>query len=410
MDTQEASGEEGELGGGNYDVLRGRLERHGRELAQAVEALNTQRQEVFGGSALEVIANERVRTENNCVPRDIVSIGEFLFFGYNVFIGLKSETSISDVFALHQFAALDEGGFNCSPVDISSANAFLSGDAFGKDFSTTYRYARDTKLLQLVKNDEHLLAVFQIGASHQDIKVFKWNIGGDGQLRYVDDRGLADYELPPAYDFEWTTLGRSDQVNGKHPHFNVCDLLFVDNTGGSITIKLENNTSVGEGVYDESVDEVNQTLDDARWAYARLGTLILLRVIPYRETQERFLVINTRTHEVTRIDSIGEACLQLPEDQGIIFPNGFYLQTGSYKTFEGDSSDLQFEKVIRSPNGEDILYIFHRRSDGHYSLFPYNLIRKEVQAPIHCHGYSRIHCLKNFSNAKISSPHYSTGL
>ncbi|MBL4634354.1 MAG: DNA repair ATPase, partial [Kofleriaceae bacterium] len=388
MDTREASAEDGELEGGNYEVLRGRLESHGRSLAKAVEALNARRQEVFGGSALEVIANERVRTENNCVPRDIVSIGEFLFFGYNVFIGLKSETSITDVFGLHHFAALDEGGFDCSPVDISSANGFLTADAFDKDFSTTYRYARDTKLLQLVKNDEHLLAVFQIGNSHQDIKVFKWNIGGDGQLRYVDDRGLADYELPPAYDFEWTSLGRDDQVNGKYPHFNVCDLLFVDNTGGSITIKLENNTSVGEGVYDARVEEANQTLDDARWAYARLGTLILLRVIPYRETQERFLVINTRTHEVTRIDSIGEACLQLPEDQGIIFPNGFYLQTGSYKTFEGDSSDLQFEKVIRSPNGEDILYIFHRRSDGHYSLFPYNLIRKEVQAPIHCHGYS----------------------
>ncbi|MCA8922226.1 MAG: DNA repair ATPase, partial [Planctomycetes bacterium] len=40
----------------------------------------------------------------------------------------------------------------------------------------------------------------------------------------------------------------------------------------------------------------------------------------------------------------------------------------------------------KSPNGEDVLYVFHRRDEGSYVLLPYNLIRKEVQTPIHCHG------------------------
>ena len=44
--------------------------------------------------------------------------------------------------------------------------------------------------------------------------------------------------------------------------------------------------------------------------------------------------------------------------------------------------------MVKSPNGEDVLYVFHRRRDGHYALHPYNLIRKEVPTPIPCHGYS----------------------
>ena len=43
--------------------------------------------------------------------------------------------------------------------------------------------------------------------------------------------------------------------------------------------------------------------------------------------------------------------------------------------------------MLRSPNGEDV-HVFHRARDGHYVLFAYNLIRKEVQTPIHCHGYA----------------------
>src|SRR5690606_8638173 len=45
-------------------------------------------------------------------------------------------------------------------------------------------------------------------------------------------------------------------------------------------------------------------------------------------------------------------------------------------------------RKIASPNGEDALYVYHRRSDGVDVLLSYNLIRKEVQSPIHCHCYS----------------------
>jgi hypothetical protein len=89
-----------------------------------------------------------------------------------------------------------------------------------------------------------------------------------------------------------------------------------------------------------------------------------------------------------RIDAIGLSCLQLPEDQGIIFPGGYYLRTGDYKVFDEDAQSLVFRRQFRAPNGEDVLYVYDRVEDGFYMLLPYNLIRKEIQNPISCHGYS----------------------
>ena len=52
------------------------------------------------------------------------------------------------------------------------------------------------------------------------------------------------------------------------------------------------------------------------------------------------------------------------------------------------NDDLVFESVIRSPNGEDVLYVYHAADQGEYLLLPYNLIRKEIASPLQCHGYS----------------------
>src|SRR5690349_6582482 len=76
------------LEGGSYDVIRQRLLDHCSALAKKTEGLNQRRTEVFGGSALSLIATERIRTENNCVPRDIKQVRGEMALGYNVFVGL----------------------------------------------------------------------------------------------------------------------------------------------------------------------------------------------------------------------------------------------------------------------------------------------------------------------------------
>ncbi|MNF34010.1 ATPase involved in DNA repair [compost metagenome] len=133
-----------------------------------------------------------------------------------------------------------------------------------------------------------------------------------------------------------------------------------------------------------------QSLDDAQIEFARLGSLILLKVLPYREEQWRYLVFNCLTRRVERIDAIGLACVQLPEDHGIVFPGGYYLQSGESRTFEQPMAGMRFKRALRSPNGEDVLYVFYQPEEGRSALFTYNLIERQLHSPIFGHGYARL--------------------
>ena len=372
--------------GGAYEIIRKRLLEQGQTLEARVRELNAARLEEFGTSDMSVIARVRVRTENNCIPRDIVQVGDYLLFGYNVFIGLKKETRTEDVFSL--FSARKTGdGYEMDEVPL--AGTFLSEQGFVNDFDELYRYYKHTRLIKLSINNGKLLAGFQIGERLDDVRVFRWSMSPDGkQVNYIDNRGERDIELPPAYDFEWITAARENAVHGRHPHLNILDTVFVETIGGDLTIKVENNTEDGLGIYREPVEDKTQSLDDADVAYAAVGSLILLKIRPYREESWRYLIFNRMTQQVTRMDQLGYSCVQLPENHGIIFPGGYYLQSGEYKTFDEDTQAFRFKRMIRSPNGEDVLFIFYEPADGVVGLFAYNLIQKALQNPIFGNGYA----------------------
>lgn len=372
--------------GGAYEIIKKRLLEQGHQLDLKVRDLNQSRLSEFGSSDMSVMARVRVRTENNCIARDIVQVGEHLLFGYNVFIGLKKETKIEDVFALFDVRE-NESGFDMEPVAMDQT--FLSESGFVNDFEELYRYYKHTKLVELTVKNGKLLAGFQIGERLEDLRVFRWSVSADGnEIKYIDNRGERDIQLPEAYDFEWIETTRDDTVHGRHPHINVLDTVFVETVGGDLTIKIEDNTEDGLGLYREPVEDKTQSLDDAEVHYAAVGNLILLKILPYREEIWRYLIFNTMTQEVLRVDALGQSCVQLPEDHGIIFPGGYYLQTGEYKAFDEESQGLKFKRKIRSPNGEDVLYVFYEPEEGIVGLFAYNLIEKDLQNPIYGHGYA----------------------
>lgn len=374
---------------GSYELLKKRLAAQGETLLGKARRLNDARLAEFGHSEQSLVLRTRARTENNCVARDIVRIGDRLLFGYNVFIGLRKETAVEDVFALYRLAE-QAGAEELEALPL--AGSFLEDPRFVSDFRELYAYYKQASLLQLRVTQDKLLAAFQIGQQLHDLRVFRWNIERNGEIRYLDNRGERDIALPPSHDFEWTPTTREDQVGGRHPHVNILDTVFVETVGGDLTVKIENNTESGLGIYSEPVEDKNQSLADAEIAWARLGLLILLRVRPYREQTVRYLVFNTRTRQVERIDAIGVSCVQLPEDHGIIFPGGYYLQSGEYKRFDLPQriiDTLRFKRMLRSPNGEDVLYVFYQPGSGHYALFTYNLIEKTLTAPILGNGYAR---------------------
>ncbi|MEU8117998.1 DNA repair ATPase [Spirillospora sp. NPDC049024] len=372
---------------GTYEVLRARLAGHAGELARRAEALNARRLEVFGGSDLRLAGTERIRTAHNSVPRDVVALGGVMLFGCNAFLGLKPETTVVDVFSLHRFTRGEEG-VRFVQTGPEAVPGLLDDPRFLRDFADMYRYYRQARLLQLRLVEGRLLAVFQTGPRLSDLRVLRWRTAPDGGVAYEDNQGERDHAFPPAHDVDWVETTRDDHVAGRHPHISIEGEVFVETIGGTLTVKIEDNTGTGEGIYSEPVDEPLQSLADADVLHARVGALVLLRIRPYNESAWRHLVFNVRTKEVVRLDGIAQACRRLPDDHGIIFPGGYHLDTGAAKTFDTDVPGLEYERVVRSPNGEDVLYVFHSREDGRSLLLPYNVIRKQVATPITCHGYS----------------------
>lgn len=371
-----------------YEIIRSRLNTHAADLKSRLDQLNEARRNVFGSIETKLLATERISTNNNCVPRDIVAIGTRVLFGYNVQMGLRAETNVEDVLAVY---SLKDGTFHSEGIDLLADPTFLA------DFRQLYKYYRKTTFSKFFVRGTYLYLVFQVGKSSSDIKAFKWLIDGD-ELKYVDSRSDHEVRYPSQHDFEWKRTHRDLHRHGAHPHISIEERIFVETVGGDLTIKVEDNTELGEGIYAELVEDPDQTLDDAEIFYAIVGDLILLKMRPYQEEQFRYLVYSEKLKEVKRLDAIANACVFLPEGHGLIFSNGYYLQTGEHKTFDsfGPSADtgtsspsLQYERRIASPNGEDYLYVFHNCDSGAYVLLSYNVIEQRVATPIVCHGFSQ---------------------
>ncbi|WP_031507542.1 DNA repair ATPase [Streptomyces megasporus] len=408
--------EETRLDESTHEVLRSRMAASAADLAARARSLNDRRVAAFGGAELELAGPAVLRTEHPRVPRDIIAVegaaegaaegaveggaegavGKVLLLGANPPAGHGRPTGVDDVFTLYRPTGGDgDGPPRFEPVGPDAVPGLLDDPRLHRDVEELYRYYRQARLLRLRRTGPLLLAVFRTGERLTDIRVLRWRVAPDGGVAYLDDKGERDHTAPPAHSASgvtWTPAEREDHVPGRRPHVAVAGELYVSTVGGTLTVKTENDTETDQGVYAEPVDDPLQSLADAEIAHARVGPLILLRVLPYNETDHRHLVFNTRTGEVVRLDGIGRACRRLPDDQGVVFPGGLYLADApagaAARTFAADTDGLEYETVVRSPNGEDVLYVFHAPERGRTLLLPYNLIRKEAAAPVPALGHA----------------------
>nr|WP_103070007.1 DNA repair ATPase [Aquimarina sediminis] len=366
-----------QLDGGTYEIIQNRLQKQKGELQNRLTLLNEARKKVFGNVETKLIANNRINTEHNCIARDVVTIDELCLFGYNVHFGLRTEVTLSDVFSVYSYS---NDHFVSKPLDLINDPIFIS------EFTNLYKYYRNTIFSKFAVVGNYLHMVFQLSDSVSDIKTFKWLIN-DGKLTYVDNRSEHEYKFPKQHEFNWTQVTRDMHRYGTHPHISILDKVFVETIGGDLTIKIEDNTDEGKGILDEVVEHIDQTLDDGQYRFADIGNLIALEIKPFQEPP-RYFVYNHKIQEVKKISSIKDACVLLPDDQGIIYPNGYYLQTGDFKLFTNKVSNVKFQEKISSPNGEDFLYVFYENEKGLYTLMSYNVIEQEVKTPIICNGFT----------------------
>ena len=86
--TQADQTDQAVASGNAYELIKKRLAEQGSRLEQQTAKLNNARLQEFGSTQMQVIARTRIRTEYNCVAQDMVQGGDYLLFGYNVFMGL----------------------------------------------------------------------------------------------------------------------------------------------------------------------------------------------------------------------------------------------------------------------------------------------------------------------------------
>lgn len=367
-----------EMENSTYEIIKNRLVKQGDELKERIEKLNDARKEVFGSIDTMLLSSERIITEHNCVPRDMAPIHEAFLFGYNVNIGLKSKVELSDVFSIYKFK---DRTFTKMPLDL------MKDDGFLKDFDDLYKYYKNTFFAKFTITEPFLYMIFQTGKSATDIKAFKWQIAGD-KLTYVDCRSEHEVKFLDKNEFNFIKATRDDQRSGLYPHISIQDKVFVETVGGDLTIKIEDNTQTGKGIYSEAVEDKDQNLDDADIFYSDLGELVILKIKPYKENEYRYFIFNNKLKNVVRIDSIKDTCILLPGNHGLIFPKGYYLQNGEYKIFDVPADGAVFDQVISSSNGEDYQYIFYNPETGIYLIYSYNMIDQAIDTPIVSSGYS----------------------
>ncbi len=387
-DSQSATTEQ--ISQGTYDLLRGRLEAAAQDLTGRANALNERRLDAFGASRLELTGTERVRTEANTLPRDIANVGDQMVLAYNAAVPSGAEVRPEDVFSVHHLEAGEETGegVSFSPNPDGLEGSMLDDDQFKREFEELHTYFKETRLQQLYRTGQKLLAVFRTGGGANDVRVFRWEIGTDNSLRYLDARGERDHRFPPHQDVSWTLSTRADHVGATH--IAVDERVLLDPLGGSLDIRFDDGADEGRGtvLLSDRLQHADQSLQDCEIKWARAGDLVLLDVLPYGETTHRYYVVNLLVHSAVRLDALGAAFRQLPDDQGLIFPEGIYLKTGEVRTFDLEVADMEQLEVVRSPNGEDVLYVFHEQADGRSILLPYNVVRQEVSSPIWCHGHT----------------------
>ncbi|MFJ7959946.1 DNA repair ATPase [Streptomyces sp. NPDC096319] len=364
-----------------YAVLRDRLTARAAELARRTTALNEARMAAFGSGDLALAGTRHLTTERAHLPQDLVAVGDDrLLLGSCPSGAGPAEVPVSDVLTLHDR--------DLNPLPAHAVPGLLDDPDFVREFSALHRYYRGARLLRLRRTEGRLLAVFRTGDQGEDLRVLRWSVGPSGETRFLDARGERDHVLPASDDLGWVETSREDHVTGRHPRVSLGGRLYVSTVGGTLTVRTDDDTEEAGAVHTEPVDEPLQSLADAEVAYAVVGALILVRIRPYKEEARRHLVFNTLTGAVVRLDGIGQACLRLPGDEGVVFPGGYCLAAGTVKTFDTDTTGLVLDRTVRSPDGGQLLFVFRSRAEGRTLLLPYDVIGKEIAAPVVCRGYA----------------------
>lgn len=356
----------------SLDLIKKRMSRNNEELLKSLNHLNAERNNSFKREDLKLLATIPVRSEKLSSPKDIFNYTDGLLVGYS--IQKSKETLLSDVFSLYKI-----GEEESTLLDINQS--ILNNPKFKDEFSRMYRYYDAVQFNQFISEEDSITAVFKYGTNDNDLKGFKWDKDRNGTFQYAGEVSLNNLlSIIQKETNKWSEVKVKGNISKK---IKLNDDVFIRFNNEKSSIEFISKDKV---LFSEALKEKLQTFEDMEFHLSGFDTLVLVKFKPYNENS-RYYIFDSVNVTINRCDSLKNNIIQLPQNNGIIFGNGYYLSKGEFKLFE-EGTELNYLKTLKSPNGEDYLIVYYDQNHNSYSLFQFNLVEQSVSAPIKTRGYA----------------------
>ena len=368
----------------SLDVIKRRIKEKTNSLKDSIQLLNNERNAEYKSSELTLLKTLNIKTDLTSNIVDMVKVNDNIIIGYKVPKNGSQTLLANNVLSSFKLisnenASLEECPLNESPI---------YSNKFEADVNNLLKFYTNAEILQFVKTESNLFISFKIGPKESDLKVFYWDVVGNSFVYKGEYSGTSLFSNISKLEFSWKELGRDRFVSGDCPLVNINDSIFVGNTNGFIRIKNKPTTNNAEKdiILKKELKDSRQSLENASFAYHQVESLFLIKVQPYKESAYYFIV-DTITDTAIEADGLGYSGVMLPENAGIIYSNGYYLKDGGFKKYDHLDNAAYHYETVKSPNGEDYMYVFYSLKNNTYYLYNYSIVSKEIDAPIIANGY-----------------------
>lgn len=354
----------------SLDLIKKRMSKNNEQLLEAVNQLNKEREKAFTREKLELLATLPIKSELISSPCDMISDKDHIITGYSINKGLS--VVLSDVFTYHKIE-------NEDLIESDINHSFLNDQKFSDELVRLYRFYAEIQFKQFLKTADSIIVVFNYSKNPTDIKSYKWTLNREKEYCYKGETSIEEVQgLLNVHTHDWKDINPKNLTEKKIKLNDETFIFYVNNE-----IVFQNKNKI---LFKEALKERNQSFDDMQFALSAVGELVLVKYTPYGE-KSRYYLFDPINLNVFRCDDLDKSVVELPQNNGILFCNGYYLNKGEFKVFDKDLN-ANYLKTIRSPNGEDTLYIFYNNVLNNYLLYTYNLVDQECTAPIKAHGFS----------------------
>lgn len=349
--------------------LSKRLSMFANSLDEKAKAVNNERKKE-NKIEQEIIGDIRYKTKSLSTPNDIVCFNDKIVVGLNVdFKNINID--IDDILPIYDNKGIQED------------NNFLNNKDFISKIKSLMSYNPDTYLFKITVVDNNLYVIFNTSKTRINLKTFQWTntagvvtYGGEAVNKKLDNGNFIQWNAIPADSFNTGIL----------PNKPINDMVFLSIAGGEISFARVNDTKVDRSIFKEKIVS-NQVVSDTKAYLADYEGFIAIKVDLIDE-DSRFYIFNKLSGSINRADGIRNSLVVIGDGDGCVFSNGYLLtKSDEFKIFNV-ADNYDYQKTIVSPNGEDVMYVFFSKETQDYTIYPYNIVEKEVHQYINASGFT----------------------